>query len=362
MPPRCVEGLDGAARRVALSPRYDAASLDWLLGAGARQAPPRRAAGPPASRARRRDRRLVPLLPERHHEQGAADPRARRRRARGARPSVPARLAARRRRDRRAHGAAARAHARPAALPVPQHQRLRADPFARRGAARRAGARRRVLQPAGGRMVDALRRRAARRGDRHRRPTASSVSPLRPAGFPDAQGRPRPRRRSRDRAHRAVAARAGAGRVPPPRRGGGPLRRHRQLGGRGALRARLRQGQGAGPVHARARLLGRCADASAACSPTASASKRSSRTSRPRSRAWAATRARTRRSAASFREYGEGWKCKIMLPSILEATGSTSRGSRCRARRARSATVRLHARRPTCRSSPPRTSSSACAR
>lgn len=27
-----VEGLDGAARRVALSPHYDAASLDWLLG------------------------------------------------------------------------------------------------------------------------------------------------------------------------------------------------------------------------------------------------------------------------------------------------------------------------------------------
>lgn len=27
-----VEGLDGAARHVALSPRYDAASLDWLLG------------------------------------------------------------------------------------------------------------------------------------------------------------------------------------------------------------------------------------------------------------------------------------------------------------------------------------------
>ena len=133
---------------------------------GARQAPPRRAAGAPAARAGRRHRRLVPLLPERQHEQGAADPRARGRRARGARPSVPARLAARRGRDRGAHGAAARAHARPAALPVPQHQRLCADPLARRGAARRAGARRRVLQPAGGRMVDALRRRAARRGDR----------------------------------------------------------------------------------------------------------------------------------------------------------------------------------------------------
>src|SRR6185436_10994522 len=75
----------------------------------------------------------------------------------------PARVAVRRSRDRGPHGARARTHARPAALPVPQHQRLCADPFPGCGAARRAGPRRCLLQPAGRRVVDALRRRAADR-------------------------------------------------------------------------------------------------------------------------------------------------------------------------------------------------------
>ena len=70
--------------------------------------------------------------------------------------------------------------------------------------------------------------------------------------------------------------------------------------------------------HARARLVGRGA-------PPRSDGRRPprhphtwSRTSPRRSRGLAATRGRTRPSAPVFPDYGEGWRCKLTLPSLLE--------------------------------------------
>ncbi len=113
---------------------------------------------------------------------------------------------------------------------------------------------------------------------------------------------------------------AGARHAAPQGRRARPFGRHRQLGRRRALRARARRriacsacscpsATPSGDSLALGRLLA-----------VASRHRRpSSRTSRRRSRALAATRARTTPSAQVFPEYGDGWKCKIALPSILDS-------------------------------------------
>ena len=112
-------------------------------------------------------------------------------------------------------------------------------------------------------------------------------------------------------------ARAGLLGIPPSRRGRGPVRRHRQLGGRSALRARLRKGQGARPLHAGAPLVGRFAHPR----PHAGGEPRH-RSHHRRYRARARRPGCYRRQDEAIRsvvpEYGEGWKCKLVLPSILE--------------------------------------------
>ena len=87
-----------------------------------------------------------------------------------------------------------------------------------------------------------------------------------------------------------------------------------------ALCARaLGKRQGARPLMPERDSSADCAAARPLCSPThlgIDARRRGHRAgARRRS---AATRGRTRRSAASFPEYGDGWRCKLVLPSILD--------------------------------------------
>ena len=142
----------------------------------------------------------------------------------------------------------------------------------------------------------------------------------------------------------------------------GTLGRDRQLGRGDALRPGARQGARARHLHAGARLVGRCPAARpAALDPSRHRRRRRGHRARAARRS-AATSARTRPSGRSSPSTARGGSARSPCRPSSTAIGSTSSQLTVADPGGRASGPRACRRPPTCRSSPPRTSSSASAR